>query len=57
MKPYCLWEGSFSMSQFIDYITEGDTSLFQQTYECYQGETDDPAAGDVIHEYVKKELP
>ncbi len=57
LTPYCLWEGSVSMAQFIDYITEGDTSLFQQTYECYQGETDDLAAGDVIHEYVKKELP
>lgn len=53
--PYCLWEWAISIAQFLDYLVEGDTDLFEQTYECYQRTAEDPAVGAMIHEHVKKE--
>ncbi len=54
--PYSLSEDLISISQFADYIVSGDTEIFKQTYECYQGKVRNSTIGASVHEYIKKLL-
>ncbi len=54
--PYSLWEYAVSIPQYIDYLLQGETAIFRQTYGCYQDETGDLTLGARIHRYIKNEV-
>lgn len=54
--PYCLWENQVAIAQYIDYIAEGDTDLFEQSYECYRECGNGLSAGMKIHDEMKKQI-
>lgn len=51
--PYLLWEHAVSIPQYIDYILQGETGIFRQTYGCYQVEASDMTLGEKIHQQIK----
>ncbi len=50
--PVSLSESTISISQYIDYITSGDTRVFENIYECYHPNEDSLSIGFNIHEIV-----
>ncbi len=51
--PYFLWEHAVQVPQYIDYILQGETKVFRQTYACYQDKTSDLTSGTRIHGTIK----
>lgn len=50
--PFSLSESAISISQYIDYITAGDTRVFENMYECYHTNEDSLSIGFNIHEIM-----
>lgn len=53
--PYNLSESKVSVTQFMDYIVQGETDVFKKVYEVYMGKTDEGTIGKAIHSLLKGE--
>lgn len=50
--PYSLSESVLSISQYVDYITSGNTKVFENVYECYHTNEDSISIGFNVHEIM-----
>ena len=48
-------ESKVSVTQFMDYIVQGETDVFKKVYEVYMGKTDEGTIGKAIHSLLKGE--
>ena len=54
LAPYSLTEDKTTISKYIDYIAGGNGGIFERSYECYNGATNNVSIGTEVHEYIKK---
>ena len=54
--PYCFYERDVTTPQFLDYLCENQTDVFEQSYPCYGGKEPDISIGAAIHEYIRNLL-
>lgn len=51
--PYYFYETDVTIPQFVDFLLEDCSNIFEQTYFCYEGTKQGTCAGMAIYAYIK----